>query len=184
MNNEHIFQGELNFIKDEKVRNFTKEIIEKIPKYFFSIAASSTGKYHPSYALGEGGLVRHTKAAARIAKELLNLEMFNKINPEADYIYSAIILHDGLKCGDPKQEYTQAEHPQLMKDLVLEFGSDKDTAMKVGALIHSHMGQWNKGYGSDNAKEILPKPITSAEKFVHLCDYLASRKQLEFNFKI
>lgn len=35
------------------------------------------------------------------------------------------------------------------------------------------MGQWNVNLYS---KTILPKPKTATQKFVHLCDYLASRK--------
>lgn len=40
-------------------------------------------------------------------------------------------------------------------------------------LIASHMGQWNT---NDYVNIVLPKPKTQLEKFVHLCDYLASRK--------
>ena len=46
-------------------------LIDSLPDYFFEVAAASTGKYHPKYAQGEGGLVRHTKAAVKIAYELL-----------------------------------------------------------------------------------------------------------------
>lgn len=35
------------------------------------------------------------------------------------------------------------------------------------------MGQWNVNLYS---KTILPKPKTATQKFVNLCDYLASRK--------
>jgi hypothetical protein len=42
------------------------------------------------------------------------------------------------------------------------------------------MGQWS----TDKAGEvILKKPANKRETFVHLCDYLASRKTLEFNFE-
>ena len=47
-------------------------LIELLPNYFFEVPASSTGKYHPEFALGDGGLIRHTKVAVRIAYELLN----------------------------------------------------------------------------------------------------------------
>ena len=67
---------EIDFIKDDKIRNFAKVAVSSLPDYFFEVAASSTGKYHPSYALGEGGLLRHTKAAVRIANDLLSLEMY------------------------------------------------------------------------------------------------------------
>ena len=35
-----------------------------------------------------------------------------------------------------------------------------------------------------STEEIMPKPKGSMQSFVHLCDYLASRKALEFNFDV
>lgn len=158
-----------------------------LPDYFFSVAASSTGKYHPSYALGEGGLVRHTKAAVAIAHELLQLEMYNDVftPAEKDLIIAALILHDGKKHGDNGSQYTVAEHPLVVADWIAgdEVLSDMLPASTLQVLrdaIASHMGQWNTDYKTK--KEILPKPQTEIQKFVHLCDYLASRKYLEFNF--
>ena len=69
-----IFHTELESIHSEELKKFAEEAIGKLPDYFFEVAASSTGKYHPSYAIGPGGLVRHTKAAVNIASDLLNLE--------------------------------------------------------------------------------------------------------------
>ena len=78
-----------------------------MPDYFFHVAASSTGKYHPKYALGDGGLLRHTKAAVRIAHELLiNPSITNFTDDEKDLIIMALTLHDGLKSGLEKSEYT------------------------------------------------------------------------------
>lgn len=48
-----------------------------VPMDFFTQPASSSGKYHPSYALGVGGLVRHTKAAMIMAKMLFPLIIFH-----------------------------------------------------------------------------------------------------------
>ena len=58
--------------KNDDIKKSVAILIEMLPDYFFHEAASSTGKYHPKYALGDGGLLRHTKAAVRIAYELLN----------------------------------------------------------------------------------------------------------------
>ena len=55
MNKSENFTRELCMISDDKIRELTKDIINKLPDYFFNVAASSTGKYHPSYALGTGG---------------------------------------------------------------------------------------------------------------------------------
>ena len=42
------------------------------------------------------------------------------------------------------------------------------------------MGQWN--YDSYKQKEVLPKPKTAEQRFVHMCDYLASRKFIDVKF--
>ena len=67
-----VFENELNLIQDERLKENAKIILNNLPDYFYKIQAASTGKYHPKYALGDGGLVRHTKAAVRFAYELLN----------------------------------------------------------------------------------------------------------------
>ena len=41
------------------------------------------------------------------------------------------------------------------------------------------MGPWNTNY---KGNEVLPKPKTKYENFVHMCDYLASRKYLNIKF--
>ena len=59
---------EIEYINNERYKKSIKTLISLLPDYFFEVAASSTGKYHPSFALKDGGLVRHTKVAVRIAK--------------------------------------------------------------------------------------------------------------------
>ena len=52
------FKKELEYIKNEKIRNACQVMINLLPDYFFEVPASSTGKYHPEYAAGPGGLMR------------------------------------------------------------------------------------------------------------------------------
>ena len=59
----------------------------------------------------------------------------------------------------------------------LEIGTlKKDSINRICGAIRSHGGQWNK---DKDGREILPKPVTRFEQFVHLCDYLASRRWLD-----
>lgn len=60
-------QPEIDLISEPKIIKFVKDCLEYAPEYFWRIPASSTGNHHPHFALGEGGLVRHTKAAVWIA---------------------------------------------------------------------------------------------------------------------
>ena len=178
---QEYFLKELLFIEDDKVREETMNLIGQLPDYFFEVAASSTGKYHPDYALGEGGLVRHTKAAVRIANDLLRLEMFRGLSKIKDVIIAALLLHDGWKHGAEYSQWARADHPIVAAEKIKELSADKEIGSQIADLILTHMGQWNTDWKTD--KEIMPKPSSKAQSFVHLCDYLASRKFLEFNFE-
>ena len=180
-----VFKTELNFIKDERIRNSTKTILELLPDYFYEIPASSTGKYHPSFSLGEGGLVRHVKVAVRFAKELLDNPLIgNKYTDnEKDVMIMALIVHDGLKSGLTHNRYTQANHPTLIKNFVNDHKNDIELSNNeldlFSHVVESHMGIWNKDY---EGNEILPIPKTKYENFVHMCDYLSSKKFLDVHF--
>lgn len=165
-------------IKNVNIKQQLFIAFERVYDYFYKIAASSTGKYHPTYALGEGGLLRHTIAATKIACDIVNLEMFELTSDEKDYIICALLLHDTCKHGIPKTRYTVHDHPLQAAELVNTFCS-REFANNVAPLIASHMGQWNI---SNRSSVILPKPETKMQKIVHLCDYLASRKYLEVIF--
>lgn len=180
------FNTEINYINDYKIKESAKLLINGLPEYFFSIPASSTGKYHPSFTLGNGGLVRHTKVAVRIAKELLDIEMFkDKIGDKRDLLILSLLLHDGIKKGMPEGNYTALDHPNLIakyiydnKDKIGTYLTDGDITFLM-RCVKSHMGEWNKNM---DGKEILDKPVDKYQKFVHMCDYLASRKFLDVKF--
>lgn len=177
-----VFDVELNYIKDERIRNSAKTIVSMLPDYFFKVAASSTGKYHPKYALGDGGLVRHTKAAVRIAQELFGIYKFP--DETKDLITMALIIHDGLKKNIVEERYTRFDHPLLIAKFVRD-NKDKleltdDEVELVANMDASHMGRWNTNEYSPGV--VLPLPKTVEQKFVHMCDYLASRKCIELEF--
>lgn len=181
----HFFDSTLNNIESESIRDFTSTILQQLPEYFWTISASSTGKYHPRYALGTGGLVRHTKAALLIAEELFNNTLLYEFTSiEKDIIRSALHLHDGIKHGVDGGSYTVSTHPLDVANFIRNSGSrillNTVTLNAICECIESHMGQWNTDYKTK--EEILPLPITEIQKFTHLCDYLASRKLLEVVF--
>ena len=174
-----LFKDEINYIKDERVKKSLIHMINVLPDYFFIVAASSTGKYHPEYALGEAGLLRHSKAAMRIGYELLsNPAIGDKYTSiEKDLMLAALLIHDGLKLGNPEEKYTRFDHPILMAELLeqekanLEISDDERKLMED--VIMTHMGVWTTDY---NGNEVLEKPKTKYQNFVHMCDFLASRK--------
>lgn len=186
-----VFERELNLIKNQEVRRFAEYCIDRLPQYFYSIPASSTGKYHPEYSLGQGGLVRHVKAAVKIAEDLMSLRQNKDMRetPDAEYqvwdiVIVALLLHDGFKSGFVQERYTRFDHPTLMAGKIYEWSKDceyisENFVKHVASAVASHMGEWNTNPYTD---KVLPLPETEIQKFVHMCDYLASRKYLEVNF--
>lgn len=187
-----VFNKELGTIDNTTVREFATDLLDNAQDYFYEIGASTTGKYHPSYALGNGGLVRHTKALIGIMNSLLQLEQYQQIftPKERDLLRVAGIVHDIEKCGRNGSKYTVHEHPLLASSYVSDrydkymltdvFNVIANSDIEfIKSSINTHMGEWNT---NKKSKIVLPKPETEAQKFLHLCDYLASRKFLEYVF--
>ncbi len=185
MNKVAVFERELKYIKKDSYRNDAMYLIDALPDYFFEIPAASTGKYHPAYAQGDGGLVRHTKAAVRIAYELLeNPAIGNKYTAdEKDLMLIGLMIHDGLKLGKERNKYTQFNHPLLIGEFLKEnkknLNFSDEELQFISDVVASHMGPWTKDY---DGNEVLPYPKTKYQSFVHMCDFLASRKVININF--
>ncbi|MFW6002195.1 MAG: HD domain-containing protein [archaeon] len=166
--------GCINYIIDNRIRKWVKQfLLERIPDYIWTCPASSTGKYHPEYALGEGGLIRHKRAAVQIALSLFEAEsLHNFTQLEKDMIIAALILHDGKKNGETGKDWNAYKrHGQILAGEIQEECEKGSIRWQIAELIRTHMGHWSN-----------PAPETELQKFVHLCDYLASRKFLEVNF--
>lgn len=185
MNKEAVFKRELEYIKDERIKKACLEMIKLLPDYFFEIPASSTGKYHPAYALGEGGLLRHTKAATFFGYVLLkNPAIGDKYTQkEKDMMLMGLMLHDGVKSGAPKEKYTRFDHPLLMADMIMDneekLGLEMEEIEFICDVIRTHMGVWTTDY---KGVEVLEKPKTKYQNFVHMCDYLAAQKEILIPF--
>lgn len=185
MNKIEIFSVEINYIKNADLKESLKLIVDQLPNYFFYEAASSTGKYHPKYALGDGGLLRHSKAATKIGLELLNNPLIgSKYSPrEKDMLLLSLLVHDGLKRGLTEEKYTRVDHPILMANFILDnyqtFKLNLEDAKFISDVIKTHMGPYNTDF---NGNVVLETPKNKYQSFVHMCDYLASRKCLEVPF--
>lgn len=180
------FKKEYSYIKKQKYVDNLKIMVDLLPDYFFEVPASSTGKYHPEFSLGKGGLLRHSKFAAKLAYEMYNDESitgtFNQ--DEKDLMIFALLLHDGLKSGLVKEEYTRFDHPILMANYIRD-NKDKLTLTDnevefIATCIETHMGPWTTDY---QGNDVLKKPVNKYQKFVHMCDFLASRKFIDTKYK-
>ena len=187
MNKIDCFKKEIEYIKNFEYVDDFKYLINNLPDYFFKVAASSTGKYHPEFSLGDGGLLRHTKAAIRIAYELLSNPCIGDkyTSKEKDLMIISLALHDSIKHGIPEEKYTRADHPLLaakyVKDNKDKLKMDEDDIEFICNVIESHMGPWNTH--PYTKEEILPVPKNKYQNFVHMCDYLASRRFLDIKFE-
>ena len=183
-NKIEVFRTELNRSNDEAVRGSTETLLDMLPDYFYTMSASTSGKYHPSFALGNGGLVRHTKMAEYILEEMFKNSVFA---PHGEYtkdlMRMAILLHDGFKSGLTYSEHTDINHPIIMANFILdnknELSISESDALFVYDLISTHMGPWTK---DKHGNKVLDEPKTREQILIHLCDYIASRKGIDAHF--
>ena len=189
-NKKELLKEYFDSIQDENVKKFMEQCIETIPEYWYTVPASSTGKYHPNYALGNGGLMRHTIALLRFFNRLVRNTMYGSpfTNREMDLLRVACLMHDSRKSGSDEDfaisKYTKFDHPILAANVVRSIETEYITVEEkemIANAIESHMGQWNVDtYGKSKVE--LPLPTNKYQKIVHLVDYLAAQKGVEVMF--
>lgn len=175
-----LFKKELEMITDAPLRRLVRAFIEQAPDYIAEVPASSTGKHHPKFDSGKGGLVRHLKMCVRVADELMRLSQYEGV--DKDVVFAACMLHDMYKSG-----YTDSGRTVYTHDIICASEFDRfantwidenewrevkrdhlrNKSNKVVMCIERHMGQWgahgcSSSYGADGV--------------VQLADYIASRK--------
>ena len=174
MKNIRLFERELSLIQDEELRMTVKAFLEeRTPAYFWTDGASASGKYHPKFSHGVGGLVRHTKAVVLFAEELLRMSSYAYMRAEyKDYVIAACLLHDTVKYG-MGEEIDKSAYADHGKNAAREFDHFachychyRPSEFLLNA-IKSHMGQWTT--------DREDRPFTSIDRCVHMADYMASR---------
>ena len=176
MNNSKFFEREIELIQSEDYRMFVKWYLDnKCPSYFWEIGASSSGKFHPQFSQGVGGLVRHTKAVVMFAEELLRMSSYMYMSDEhKDFVIMACILHDTCKYGIV--EYDKEDYKDHAKNACAwvnrAWTEYFDTAPSEFFLsaIRCHMGQWS---------EREDRPFTNIDRCVHMADFLVSRNFID-----
>ena len=172
INKTDFFKRELDLIVNEDLRMMVKSYLEEsVPEYFWEIGASSSGKFHPAFSQGKGGLVRHTKAVVMFAEELLRMSTYAFMRDEyKDYVIAACIVHDTAKYG--AKEYDKAEYKNHAPAAAVAFDTwcislDYNCSEFLLNAIASHMGQWSTDRDD--------RPFTNIDRCVHMADYMASR---------
>ena len=179
----------LDTIENKDIKEFAIVLLDSLPEYIWTVPASSTGKYHPAYSLGEGGLMRHQMAVVRFLNFFFELEQYSSklTSREMDLMRVAGLVHDGMKSGSQEQfsssKYTKFEHPIMMAAMIRSFDGkylNHDEIELIAEAVSKHMGSWNTDKKSST---VLPKPNDKFSRMLHVADYLSSRKCLTMDFE-
>lgn len=180
MKNMKLFERELALIKSETLRKVVYDYMsdaDYVPDYFWTDGASASGKFHPKFSHGIGGLVRHTKAVVMFAEELLRMSSYAYMREEyKDYVIAACIIHDTVKYGWDKEidKSQYADHADNAAKSFEEYCKNYTNYTPHYLLlqaVRSHMGQWST--------DREDRPFTSVDRCVHMADYMASRNFID-----
>ena len=174
MKYSEFFEREIQLIESEDLRDFVRWFFDThVGKWFWVSGASASGKYHPEFTKGDGGLVRHTRAVAWMLEELLRMSTYAYMRAEyKDLARVACLLHDTRKYGmnDEIDKSAYKNHGRLASNAVAiawqEFFNERAPELLLMA-IKSHMGQWTEDRDE--------RPFTNIDRVVHMADYVASR---------
>ena len=178
-----IFKPQLEKFETEKIRLYCEDMIEQIPDYIFEMPSSTSGKYHNQTQCLQHGQVYHIVMFAEVMNYRLalkgNQERF-KSPVQRDAMRCTPFFHDALKCGVNGSTYSVHEHPMLAGQWVREAKVEHDVDDKIKEAIarmcERHSGEWTS---SKKSKTVLPEPENDMELFVHECDYLSSRNNID-----
>ena len=160
-------------------------MIKEIPDYIFTIPSSTSFKYHNKTQCQPHCQIFHILMFAEVMNYVLGLEYVKEKTNERqrDCLRCTPIFHDAIKCGLNGSKYTVHEHPMLAGEWVrntsVEHDVDADTKAYIARLCESHSGEWTS---TKRSKTVLPKPENDEQFFVHMCDYLASRSNLDMTY--
>lgn len=165
-----MLKDEIMLIRNADLRtDVAKFLVNEVPDYFFVVPASSSGKYHPSFSQGQGGLLRHTKMVVEILFQLKPL--YDKFDNIYDSLIAAAIIHDTFKHGWIDKGHTVKNHEEMAAEKWKKFVEYKILDKEYSIVYHAvrgHMGQWGVDYEDYKNVEHI--------QLVHLADYITSRK--------
>jgi hypothetical protein len=194
---------ELDLIKDIGFRDDVINILNNAPDYITTIPSASTGKHHPRDEINPMGMIYHVKRCAIMAQQISNIRRHTQ--DETDILVASCILHDLIKNGNPKGEWTVKNHEILAyqeihkyyEDYVLACADDPDYSLtevwknklfltSVCVLLHS--GQWTPTNALAEYKNICTNiRFDDSDKKLfesfHMTDYIVSRRAVADMFQ-
>ena len=181
---QKIFEPLTRNFETEEFKAYFMDMVAEIPEYVFTMASSTSGKFHNSTQCQVYGQVYHVYMFDSILNHRLRLkgnkELFSTPE-ERDSMRCVPVFHDAIKCGWNGSKYTVQDHPVLASKWVLETKVNHDIPMSYKQMIadmcESHSGEWNK---SRSGQIIMSEPRNHREFFIHECDILSSRADLDY----
>ena len=164
-------------------RSLAEFLIDQLDDYWFIKPASSTGKYHPKFNNGEGGLVRHSLNVCMWWQQMYRafeqeLISFSDRDDMYDLGLIACLFHDAKKYGDAEENSRWVKKDHDVKSMewflhnveIYEHTNDMNFDNKainyIANAIDHHNGPWST-HGA---------PRTIFERLVFICDYASSQK--------
>ena len=90
------------------------------------------------------------------------------------------VFHDAIKCGWNGSLHTVHEHPMLAAEWVKNTKVENDIPSEykemIAGMCEAHSGEWTTNRRSS---VVLPEPRNDMELFIHECDILSSRSDLD-----
>ena len=191
-NCREVFADELAKIHDSSIRDFVIEVYEVIcPDYFWTVAASTTGKYHPLVSIGRHGLIRHVKLAVWWG-ELFCLMYENITEEMICQVIASLLIHDILKNGKVLTAGGMPKHIEITRTHGVDLGKalkrHKQKLIKLSGIsarsfrriqrgVSGHMGKWtHEKYERYKPSEIINKQDQLVAEIVHMADFASAQK--------
>ena len=184
MDKRKIFELLTNNFETEQMKEYYLDMCENIPDYIFTMPSSTSGKYHNKTQCQPHGQLYHIFMFHSILEHLLRLKGNKErfVTPmERDCMRCVPAFHDAVKCGWNGSNHTVQNHPKLAAEWVMEtevaHDIDRQWKLIIADMCEAHSGEWNK---SKSGQVIMAEPRNDRELFIHECDILASRADLDW----
>lgn len=184
INKRKIFELLTKNFETQMFKDYYLDMCEQIPDYIFTMPSSTSGKYHNATQCQPHGQLYHIFMFHSILEHLLRLkgnkERFSTPE-ERDAMRCVPAFHDAVKCGWNGSQYTVQDHPMLAAKWVLdtkvEHNIEDNWKHIIADMCEAHSGEWNT---NKSGKVIMSEPRNDRELFIHECDILASRADLDW----
>lgn len=187
MNREYkqlVFKPLLKDFETEIFKDYFNDMVIEIPDYIFTMPSSTSGKYHNTTQCEKFGQIYHEYMFASILNHRLRLKGNREKygTPEIrDCMRCVPVFHDAIKCGWDGSTYTVHDHPMLAAEWVRNTKVEHDIPNEykeiLAGMCEAHSGEWTT---NKRSSVILPEPRNDMEFFIHECDILASRADLDY----